>query len=433
MLRGLKFRIRSRSAVSTMIGGIIVLSLLLTALGTMVFVSQQYDSYQTIVNHMSQLDIDRFSENLVANYPGLIAPSVSSTCGSSTCYQYTMILSNVGGLANMGSSNGGGSGGSGGGVGVRIVRIYVNSTGSSGCVPPIFCLLNPSNIASAYGFRSSQSFLNPGEVNHNVTFWIPSSLGLLPNPTPPTPESTVWIVTSRGRVFSFQWPFPQIGPANGGQSGSAITTGIMKIAYQGQYDSECDYQGANKNVSPCSSNPGAYCHNEPLQPYPAPPGYGEKLTGISAVGDGGVIYFLNPWSTDTILGTVLNSAGTGVGTSTLYIYTNVENTRSTPITVTQGGIGIVGAGSTPNAKNFFLGGALIGIYYKGTFYAAGSSPQIQPNQSFYAIYQMSNGYVKGLAGPIFFLGYASVSNTAKDSSYFSGEILLDGLFDVGTC
>ena len=50
MFRVLFFRFSRRRAVSTIIGGLIILSLILTALVTMVFVSQQYDQYQQSVN-----------------------------------------------------------------------------------------------------------------------------------------------------------------------------------------------------------------------------------------------------------------------------------------------------------------------------------------------------------------------------------------------
>ena len=71
MFRFLIFRLSGRRAVSTMIGGVIILSVLLTALGTMVFVSQQNDQYQQSVNKMAQYDSQRSSENLVFNFPGL--------------------------------------------------------------------------------------------------------------------------------------------------------------------------------------------------------------------------------------------------------------------------------------------------------------------------------------------------------------------------
>ena len=54
MFRFLIFRLGGRRAVSTMIGGVIILSVLLTALGAMVFVSQQNDQYQQSANKMVQ-------------------------------------------------------------------------------------------------------------------------------------------------------------------------------------------------------------------------------------------------------------------------------------------------------------------------------------------------------------------------------------------
>ncbi len=77
------FRLRRRRAVSTIIGGVIVLSLLLTALGTMVFVTQQYDQYEQTVNRMAQYRNQQWSENLVAISPGLtIANSTISGWGN---------------------------------------------------------------------------------------------------------------------------------------------------------------------------------------------------------------------------------------------------------------------------------------------------------------------------------------------------------------
>ena len=114
MLRLLIFRFRRRRAVSTMIGGVIILSVLLTALGTMVFVSQQNDQYQQSVNKMGQYDSQLLSENLVFNSPGLTfltsdtVPGWGSGC-TTTYICYNMTLSNWGG------------------VGVQIVRIYINS------------------------------------------------------------------------------------------------------------------------------------------------------------------------------------------------------------------------------------------------------------------------------------------------------------------
>lgn len=396
----------------------IILAVLLTALSAMIFVSQQADSYQTIASRMSQYDIQRFSENLVANYPGLIPPLGSTTCGLSSCYRYTMSLSNVGGSTNAGSS--GSTGGSAGGVGVQIVRIYVNSTGS-GCAFPNYCVLDPATTATANRFRMADSFLNPGEYSHNVTFWLPATIGLLPNPNPPAPMNSVYIVTSRGRVFTFQWPFPPLGTALGGQSGASISTGIMKVAYQGEYDSKNEGSGTN-----------GYCHSEQQQAYPAGPGYKEVLTGITGV-TGNSLTFVNPWITDTILQTAYFSPSNP--TTTVYLYASVINTRGVIETVRGGNLVIVTAAAGENSKEYFLGADFFGTYYKGIFYAAGSSPSIGPNDNFYLIFVLSGSaeHIGNGAAGLLFTGTAAFTNELQDTTYSGGEVLLDGLYDRTSC
>ncbi len=397
------FRFRGRRAVSTIIGGMIILSLLLTALGTMIFVSQQYDQYQTTASKMSQYHIQQLSENIVANFPGLQGPTSVTGCGGN-CNLYNMTISNLSG------------------IGIQIARVYINST-SGGCVS--LCVLNPNPTAQSYTFRQSDRFLNTGEINHAVLLWLPNSV-TLPNPNPPTPQNTIYIVTTRGRVFPFQWPYPPLGTALGGQTGAAVSTGIMKIAYQGFYDSKNDYYGAVGNTSPSAP----YCHNEQSQSYPALPGYAETLTDSGL--PGGSLTFVNPWIIDQILG---GSSGVSSGSTTLYVYANAINTRNSAITVTTGAVNLVIAQSTANNKAFFLGGSLLGIYYSNKFYAAGTSPSIPATASFYGIYKITqyNLGPPAIQGPAFFLGNADLSNNAKDQTYFSGEILLDGLYDRGTC
>ena len=88
-----------------MIGGIIILTLFLSALSMMVFISQQYDTYQSTVETMNRNDIDAFSENLVPTYPGLDLGN--QTNGIVT---YVLYVSNYAA------------------IGTQITRIYINST-----------------------------------------------------------------------------------------------------------------------------------------------------------------------------------------------------------------------------------------------------------------------------------------------------------------
>jgi hypothetical protein len=403
------FRLQRRCGVSTIIGGVIVLSLLLTALGTVVFVSHQYDQYQQTVNKMAQYRNQQLSENLVAISPGLTIVSSSpisgwgNGCGTTyNCYNAS--------ISNLGV------------VGVQIIRVYINSTGpaGSGCSSPNPqpCILNPTRAIGAYAFNEANEFINPGETNHAVLLALPFAVSL-PNPTPAFPQNTILIATSRGNVFSFQWPF-QVQVF--GQSQSAFSSGNIKVAYQGTYDSK------NEPASGGSGGNG-YCHTESSQPYPAGVGYAEKLTGINNPTypvTGNTLYFVNPWITSTIMNSANNNGATNV-----YIYVVVINTGTTAYNPTAGTIDLTWYGSN------HLDGPLIGVYYNGNFYA--TSPSIAPGTSYYAIFKITIFTIGNLpwtvqpgTPSVMFWGAASLTNavgsTAEDQSYFSGTILLSGLW-----
>jgi len=424
MFRLLIFRFRRRRAVSTIIGGLITLTLILTALGTMVFASEQYDQYQQIANKMAQYHNQQQSENLVINFPGLSILTNTAVSGwgggcwvTYNCYNIT--ISNLGG------------------VGVQIARIYINSTGpaGSGCSSPNPqpCILNPSSTIASYTFSQATQFLNPGETNHAVDLALPISL-TLPNPSPATPQNMVLIVTSRGNVFSFQWPFQlQIF----GQSQSAFSSGIMKVAYQGADDSIHDYSGASGHTA------GTFCHNEPLGTYPAGSNYAEKLTipVVTITRDSGVLTFVNPWITLKFLQDAINCPGGTCGNSNsteIFIYVYVINTGSISYKVASGSIDLTWYGSN------HLDGTLFGIYYgnPGTFYAAGASPSITPGASYYALYTINkiqfDKQPGGSSGSypsqnVMFWGSASVTTNTEDQSYYSGTILLSGLWVRYSC
>ena len=193
-----------RSGVSTMIGGIIVLTLFLTALTAMVLISQQYDSYQTTLDAMSQQDIERISENIGFPYPGLSNLTSVAGCGGS-CNQYNLTISNLAG------------------VGTQVARVYVNQPNS---IQYPLIILNPSSTPASFSFQSQTSFIDPGEASHQVVLWFPSSVTLPAN----YPEAnTISVVTTRGRVFSFQWPFPAAGPVV--PTGSTVDMGPFRISY----------------------------------------------------------------------------------------------------------------------------------------------------------------------------------------------------------
>jgi hypothetical protein len=172
-----------RRADSTIIAGIIVLTLLLTALGTMAFITEEYDAYQNIINIMSQKDMERFSENIIPVPPNLTVSNQPVPCMGESCNQYTMTLDNDGP------------------IGVQIARIYVNST--SAC--SILCIFDPSNVSAPFTFQGSAAFIDAGDSSHALTFWLPNNLHL---PQNATNANTISLVTSRGRVFTFGWTSP---------------------------------------------------------------------------------------------------------------------------------------------------------------------------------------------------------------------------------
>jgi hypothetical protein len=208
-----------------MIGGIIILSIFLVALVSMMVVSQQYDAYQGTVNQMAQKDIDRYSERLQAVYPGLGTQNqILTTCGGggTSCYNYTLLVSNLG-------------------IGAQIARIYINST-SGPCTG--LCVLNAAAKTSTAPnrFLDSDQYVNPGEFFHQTQMWIPAVGTPTQLPTQCTVGgntlkygcNTITIVTSRGRVFSFLYPFPPAGQTQGGGEGggTGIYIGPLVITFQ---------------------------------------------------------------------------------------------------------------------------------------------------------------------------------------------------------
>jgi hypothetical protein len=389
---------------------------------------------------MAQYRNQQWSENLVAVSPGLTIVN-STICGNSkvtpeyNCYDLT--------LSNLGT------------VGVQITRIYINSTGS-GCIynPPTNyeqpCILNPishSSFPAYYAFDQANQFINTGETNHTVAFALPAGVAL-PAPAASAslpPQNSIVIATSRGNVFSFQWPFQALPflPT------SAFSSGNMKVAYQGGFDSSKEPSFTGKATG------SVYCHTEPVGTgFPVLPGYAEKLTGITGV-TGSTLYFVNPWITGgNSKAVVVPSSNYGAlystnGTTTLYIYVAIVNTGSAPYTPTAGSLDLTWYGSN------HIDGYLLGVYTgPGAFWVPGTpnAPNISPGHSYYAIFKIvviNNDLSTFIGNPpwassvqpgspsIMFWGTASITNAVNNgvesvpsegSSFFSGTILVSGLW-----
>ncbi|MGD0175545.1 MAG: hypothetical protein ABSC50_01825 [Candidatus Bathyarchaeia archaeon] len=392
-----------RGAVSSMISGIIVLGLFLVVLVAMVAVSQQYDTYQSAVNTMSQKDIDRTSENLKAVYPGLKGGFSVTGCGGK-CNQYNMSLANFGP------------------IGVQIVRIYINSTQqSSGCTSTNNnvkgpCTLGAQGSVTSFGFNSFDSYIIAGETNHVIRLWLPSTI-VLPNASL-VPSNGIWVVTSRGRVFSFEWPFPPVGqglPGTG--SPPTIFTGDMKIAYAGT--------GGAPNSKTDSK------HTE------------QRLN--LTINGGTVLYFVNPWITDgqgTGCSNVLNDVS-GTSPNGVYLSVYSVNSLNAPLILSWGNMIILAADSSSNSKVFFFGGPYYGIVRNQSgvqqFTLAGTPVTISPGQDYYLIYQITQvNFSGGLTDPgDSFSGTAAMNNgynaQAEDATFRELEVFLNGLYVRTTC
>jgi len=250
----------------------------------------------------------------------------------------------------------------------------------------------------------------------------------------------IQIVTSRGNVFSFQWPFQiQIG----GQSQSAFSVGIVKVAYQGTspgYDSKNE-PGPVAGGSGGKTSTG-YCHSEPSQAYPAGASYSEELTGVNYAGveDSDVLWFVNPWVTQTILGTAAN--GPTGNTTTLYLAVNITNTGTTNYDVAGGSLDLTWFGSN------HIDGSLIGIYYNASkttgpkFYPISTPQLVAPTTSFQAIFRVTTFELDTGSGgdwppandaSVMFWGSASLTDNTKDSTFVGGVSLSSGLWAPYSC
>jgi hypothetical protein len=398
-----------------MIGGIIVLTLFLTALSTMVFISQQFDAFQTTAENMNQMDIQSFSENLVAVYPGIYGnTTVASSFCTSYCYEYTMLVSNEAA------------------IGTEIARIYINSTYSPGCTN--LCVLKPdtSPYPQPFSFLSSTAFVNPSEFSHQVTFYLSKTVAL----PAAIGSNTITIVTTRGRGFAFQWPFPPTGAPL--QTYMAANT--MKIAYQGN---EFGFNSANEPGAVNSGSDGTttagYCHSENAT---------RIVTNLPTVG---TLWFVNPWVTQAIVigpdGAFPNNGAKN--DTTFYVYANVTNTQSAPIKITGANLMLEvagtfapGSGTIPNYL-LVLGGSLLGefdpaVSGSGSFTSTAPYPVIAVGDSVILIFQV-NSYnwqaspnIQPFSGVIF-SGTVSMTGNLETGAYFGGTVILDGLYVKASC
>jgi hypothetical protein len=185
----------------------------------------QYDSYNQSLSKMSQSDQAAASENLVPANPG------ATNFDSSGSGSFNITVNNLGGSS------------------VSIARIYITnisptvssqcnsnpcivdpSPGAATCVGTTVCSLSNGNIAV-------------GEINHSIKV-----TGLLINDGS---GYKVVLTSTRGRLFSFYYPWPAT-PTGGGGGGTFVTNiGPLTIYF--------NYQSFNFTQGSQTSSQSAFC------------------------------------------------------------------------------------------------------------------------------------------------------------------------------
>src|SRR5712692_1538903 len=185
--------IRAERGMSTVFAGLFFIILILMGFDLMTWNFLQYDSYNSVVTSMSQRDQQAISENLVATAPG-----ATGFAGNS----FNVIVNNTGRVM------------------VTVVRIYIfnlSPTGSTQCSASM-CIVDPSpptNCAGNGNCVFTNANVQSGENDHNI-----GVTGLTINDGS---GYKVILSSTRGRQFSFYYPWPVniIGPS--GASNSNVT------------------------------------------------------------------------------------------------------------------------------------------------------------------------------------------------------------------
>jgi hypothetical protein len=253
-----------------------------------------------------------------------------------------------------------------------------------------------SGTTTSYTTVSTTSYTTVSTTSYTT---VSTTLSTTSNTTVSTTTYTTVSTTSYTTVSTTSYTTISTTISGGAQE---MISGALMIAYQAK-----DANGYN-------SGPTDSCHQEsPL-----------TLTGISGIQTGSTLYFLDPWLTTA----VLTSARTDSGTqhTAMYYLVNATNTKSTPIVASGGTLDLTWYGSN------HIDASLLGVYYSGAFHVAGSGA-IPSGSQFYAIFKTDHIALSGFSGGVFFIGSAAITNGAKDNTYYSAQLAIDGLWVKSTC
>ena len=187
---------RSKKGMSTNFGGLFFIILLLMGFNLMLWGFIQMDAYNSVVNSMQQRDQQAISENLLPQNPGAV--NITGT-GLGAGNSFNILVNNLGGTS------------------VSIASIYINNlspTGSNNCYGATApCVANPASSGTAYSFIGGN--IQAGEINHYIAvngISVGDGSGY-----------KVVLSTTRGRLFSFYYPWPVSTPPPGGGNGLFVT------------------------------------------------------------------------------------------------------------------------------------------------------------------------------------------------------------------
>jgi len=206
--------------MSTIFGGLFFIILILMGFNLMLWGFIQYDNYNSSLFKMNQNDQLANSENLVPTNPG--AQNFTST-------SFNIPVNNLGGTT------------------VSIARIYISNispTGGTKCTNSDPNSQGPCIVDSGSGTQNCASNGNCFFTNGNVAAGVINQLIHVTGVTLNDGSGYKVILTStRGRLFSFFYPWP-VTISNGGSPGGNFVSNIGPLSIYFDYKSFNFTQGA---------------------------------------------------------------------------------------------------------------------------------------------------------------------------------------------
>ncbi len=175
---------RSKRGMSTIFGGLFFIILILMGFNLMLWGFIQMDAYNSVVNSMQQRDQQAISENLLPQNPGAVnITSAGSYVGAGN--SFNILVNNLGGTS------------------VSIASVYINNINNLSGLGVCYgssapCIVNPAPSSTAYSFTGGN--IQAAEINHNIHV---SGISVLDGSA-----YRVILATTRGRLFSFYYPWP---------------------------------------------------------------------------------------------------------------------------------------------------------------------------------------------------------------------------------